>query len=53
MEEIFKKWFIQGKQIIGCANCECTVTCGVWKKVLISGAIGTIVGAFIAYEFMG
>tara|TARA_R110000824_G_scaffold43088_8_gene126419 strand:+ start:4846 stop:5007 length:162 start_codon:yes stop_codon:yes gene_type:complete len=53
MEEISKKWFAKGKQIIGCSNCECTITCGVWKKVIISGIIGIIVGAYLVHEFMG
>ena len=53
MKKIWEKYFSKAKQVIGCSNCECTVQCGVWIKVLISGVGGIIIGAIIVHEFMG
>jgi ElaB/YqjD/DUF883 family membrane-anchored ribosome-binding protein len=53
MKKLWEKYFSKAKQVIGCANCECTVQCGAWKKVIISGVVGVIIGAIIVYELMG
>ena len=49
MVKLWEKYFSKAKQVIGCANCECTVQCGAWKKVIISGVVGVIIGAIINF----
>jgi len=45
-----KKYMFKFKTVVGCGSCSCLpeghqTPCGIWKKVLIVGAVSFIIGA--------